>query len=75
VQISRVEASYLTNIPAAPPPLLEGPSRASVIIAEIETDDGIIGYGATGGPLPWSIVEFINRQVHPLPVGAGPHAH
>jgi hypothetical protein len=61
VQISRVEASYLTNIPTTPSPLLDGPSRASVIIVEIETDNGIIDYGATGGPLPWSIVEFINH--------------
>jgi L-rhamnonate dehydratase len=72
VQISRVEASYLTNVPTTPPPLLDGPSRASVIIVEIETDNGIIGYGATGGPLPWSIVEFINRQARPFLLGQDP---
>lgn len=52
MQINRVEASYLTNVPTTPPPLLKEPSRASVIIVEVETDDGIIGYGATGGALP-----------------------
>ena len=67
MQIRRVDASYLTNVPSTPPPFLDGPSPASVIIAEIETDDSIIGYGATGGPIPWSIAEFINRQAAPAP--------
>jgi len=72
MQIARVEASYLTDVPTTPPPLLKEPSRASVIIVEVETDDGIIGYGATGGALPWSIVEFINRQAAPFLTGQDP---
>jgi L-rhamnonate dehydratase len=62
----------LTNIPTSPPPLLEGLSRANTIIVEIETDNGIIRYGATGGSLPWSIVEFVNRQVRPSLIGQDP---
>ena len=72
MQISRIEASYLTNVPITPPPLLHEPSRASVIIVEVETDDGIVGYGATGSGLPWSIVEFINKQAAPLLMGQDP---
>ena len=29
---------------------------------EITTGDSIVGYGVTGGPMPWSIEEFINLQ-------------
>ena len=65
MRIHRVEASYLTNVPSTPLPFLDGPSAAGVITAEIETDDGIIGYGATGGPIPRSIAEFINCQAAP----------
>ncbi|MFC2048234.1 mandelate racemase/muconate lactonizing enzyme family protein [Chloroflexota bacterium] len=66
MKIHRVEASYLTNIPITPPPLLKEPSRATVIIVEVETDNGIVGYGATMGTLPWLTVEFINRQAAPF---------
>lgn len=72
MKIVRVEASYLTNIPTTPPPLLEGPDRARVVIAEVETDDGVIGYGMTGGPWPQSIVEFINHQAKDLLMGQDP---
>ncbi len=72
MQIKRVEASYLTNVPVTPPLLLKEPSRTRVIIVEVETDDGIIGYGATGSPLPWSIVEFINRQAAPFLIDQDP---
>ncbi len=72
MRINRVEASYLTNVPITPPPLLKEPSLASVIIVEVETDDGITGYGVAGNVLPWSIVEFINRQAAPFLTGQDP---
>ncbi len=71
MQIKRVEANYLTNIPITPPPLLKEPSHTSAIIVEIETDNGIIGYGLGGG-MPWSIMEFINRQAAPFLIGQDP---
>ena len=73
MQIRRVEASYLTNVPIAPPPLLNEPSRISfLVIVEIETDNGIIGYGVTGGWLPSPVKEFINREVAPFLIGEDP---
>jgi L-rhamnonate dehydratase len=66
VKIKRVEASYLPEVPVSPLPFLKEPTRSSVIITEIETDTGITGYGATGSPLNWSVVEFINRQIAPF---------
>ncbi len=73
MQIKRVEASYLTNIPIPPLPLLKRPTHTHVIIVEVETDDGIIGYGVTDpGILPWSVVEFINRQAAPFLIDQDP---
>ncbi|MDP2949379.1 MAG: mandelate racemase/muconate lactonizing enzyme family protein [Chloroflexota bacterium] len=72
MKIARIEASYLTNVPITPPPLLKEPNRASVVIVEVETDTGLVGYGATGGMLPWSIVSFINREAAPALVGEDP---
>ncbi len=73
MQIKRIEASYLTNIPIPPLPLLEKPTHSEVIIVEVETDDGIVGYGVGDhGILPWSIVEFINREAAPFLTGQDP---
>lgn len=66
MKIKRVQASYLNDFPITPPFLLKEPSHASVIALEVETDNGIIGYGLNGGAMPWSIVEFINRQAAPF---------
>jgi L-alanine-DL-glutamate epimerase-like enolase superfamily enzyme len=72
LKIKRVEASYLTNIPITPPPLLKEPSRTTALIVEVETDDGIIGYGITKDTLPWSIIEFIHREATPFLIGQDP---
>ncbi len=72
MKIKRVEASYLTNIPITPPPLLKEPSRTTALIVEVETDDGIIGYGITKDTLPWSIIEFIHREAAPFLIGKDP---
>ena len=62
MKIKRVEASYLPAVPVTPLPYLKEPTHASVIIVAIETDNGLTGYGVTGSPLNWSVIEFINRQ-------------
>ena len=70
MKISRVEATYLSDIPITPPPLRKGPSRASVTIVEIETDDGIVGYGkAGGGP---EAVAFVNGRMADFLDGQNP---
>ena len=48
MKISRVEAIHLADIPTDPPPMRELPNRANVTIVEVETDDGLIGYGKAG---------------------------
>ena len=72
MEIRRVEASYLTNVPMTPPPLLDQPTRTGALIVEIETDEGIVGYGSAGRILPWAVVEFINRQAAPFLIGQDP---
>ncbi len=75
MRISRVKASYLANIPIIPPPSLKAhPSCSSgnMVVVEIETDSGIIGYGATGGGFFWSTVEFINREAAFFLMGQDP---
>ena len=70
MKISRVEATYLTDIPIAPPPLRDEPSSASLTIVEIETEDGIVGYGKAGGGA--STVDFINRRAAAFLKGQNP---
>ncbi len=72
MKIKRVEAFYLKGVPTTPPPFLEKPDRADVIITEIETDNGIIGYGQCGWGLTYSIIEFINKDAAPLLIGQDP---
>jgi L-alanine-DL-glutamate epimerase-like enolase superfamily enzyme len=72
MRIARVEASHLANVPTNPPPLLSEPNRASVVIVEIETDDGPTGYGMAGGPALQSVAAFINNQGRELLQGQDP---
>ena len=71
MEIRRVEASYLTHVPFTPPPFLKEPSRGNCVVLEIETDNGIVGYGVTGG-LAHSVVAFINREAAPFLKGQDP---
>jgi len=68
--ISRVEAIPLCHIPTEPPPLRDEPSSASVTIVEIETDDGLIGYGKAGEST--AIVDFINNRAGEFLKGKNP---
>jgi L-rhamnonate dehydratase len=72
MRIVRVEASHLANVPIPPPPLLSDPDRTSVLIVEIETDDGLIGYGMAGGPLLTSIAAFVNTEGREFLLGQDP---
>ncbi|MEK6591822.1 MAG: mandelate racemase/muconate lactonizing enzyme family protein, partial [Pseudomonadota bacterium] len=48
-------------------PLLKNPLRRKIVFCEVETDDGIKGYGLTGGAyLPFSIVTALNREFLPV---------
>lgn len=68
--ISRVEAIRLLDVPTEPPPLREEPSTANVTIVEIETDEGIIGYGKAGeNP---AVSDFINGKAADFLMGKNP---
>ena len=69
--IGRVEAILLDDIPIAPPPVRPGPSRAGVIIVEIETNEGAVGYGISPGPA-WPVAEFVNRVLSDFLHGKDP---
>ncbi len=70
MKITRVEAS-VHNIPINPPLLTETLWRHLVFVV-IESDDGDIGYGLTGGIQHHGIREFINREVAPMLIGRNP---
>lgn len=71
VTISRVEAHYLANIPITPPPFRDLPNTEKTVMVEIETSDGVIGWG-TGGYFHPAMTNFINRYVAPSLIGEDP---
>lgn len=71
MKIARVEAHYIANIPITPPPFRKLPNTEQTILVEIETDDGLIGWGM-GGYLHASMVGFINRYIAPALIGEDP---
>jgi L-rhamnonate dehydratase len=75
VRITRVQATYLPEIPIEAPPYLTGPLRARAVIVQVDTDDGLTGYGMTGEPQFQSIVEFVNTQARELLIGEDPLLH
>ncbi|MDF2995007.1 MAG: Muconate cycloisomerase [Xanthobacteraceae bacterium] len=62
MKIARVEAHHVANIPITPPPFRKLPNVEQTVLVEIETDDGLIGWGM-GGYLHPIMTGFINRQV------------
>jgi L-alanine-DL-glutamate epimerase-like enolase superfamily enzyme len=70
MKITRVEAIHLANIPTDPPPLRDLPNSANVTIVEVETDDGLIGYGKAGESA--ASVELINGRLADFLVGEDP---
>ena len=48
-------------------PLLKEPIRRKAIVCEVETDNGLTGYGLTGGAyLPFAIVTAIEKEFFPV---------
>jgi L-alanine-DL-glutamate epimerase-like enolase superfamily enzyme len=71
MKIARVEAHYLANIPITPPPFRSLPDREQTVMVEIETEDGLVGWGM-GGYFHPSMTAFINRYVAPSLIGEDP---
>ncbi|WP_457090422.1 mandelate racemase/muconate lactonizing enzyme family protein [Microvirga sp. P5_D2] len=71
MKIARVEAHYLDNIPITPPPFRKLPNVERTVMVEIETNDGLVGWGM-GGYFHPSMTNFINNYVAPSLVGEDP---
>lgn len=71
MKIARVEAHYIANIPITPPPFRSLPNTEKTILVEIETEDGLVGWGM-GGYLHPSATAFLNNYVAPELVGEDP---
>ncbi|MDP2949372.1 MAG: mandelate racemase/muconate lactonizing enzyme family protein [Chloroflexota bacterium] len=72
MKISRVEASYLANVPTTPPPYRKEPSKGNMMVLEIETEDGLLGYAPGGVLATPTTVGFINKQMAPALIGQDP---
>jgi L-rhamnonate dehydratase len=70
VTIRSVEAT-LHRVPVEVP-LLAGSREVAVVIVRVESDAGVVGYGAAGTMLQGSVVEFINRELGPFVTGRDP---
>lgn len=56
-------------------PLLTQPIRRKAVLCEVETDDGHVGHGLTGGAyLPFAIATAIEKEFFPLLKGMDPRA-
>jgi L-alanine-DL-glutamate epimerase-like enolase superfamily enzyme len=47
-------------------PLLESDLNRTIVFVRVETDEGISGYGLTGGIQRYGVKEFINRELAPF---------
>ena len=64
LRITSVKAT-VHNVPVKVP-LLERELKTQVVFVEINTDQGITGYGLTGDLQRFGVREFINRQLAPF---------
>ena len=64
LRITSVKAT-MHNVPVKVP-LLEKELKTQVVFVEINTDQGITGYGLTGDLQSFGVREFINRQLAPF---------
>jgi L-rhamnonate dehydratase len=53
------------NIPVHVP-LLEVEMNRPIVFVKVETDEGVVGYGMTGGTQRYAVREFINRELAPF---------
>jgi len=70
MRITNVRAS--THNASIEVPLLDKPVEWSLVFVQVETDEGITGYGITGGGQRLAVKEFINRELGPLLNGKNP---
>jgi len=70
MKITSVQATT-HNIPVHIP-LLEEAMNRPIVFVRIETDEGVTGYGLTGGIQRFGIREFINRELAPFLKGKNP---
>ena len=48
-------------------PLIDHPLSRRIVFCEVETDEGHVGYGLTGGGfLPWSVVTALTKEFLPV---------
>ena len=74
MKITAVEADCYT-VPAKLP-LLDEPVVQTVVIARVETDRQLVGYGFAGAPgMAIATREFINQQLAPALIGMDPRRH
>jgi len=71
MKIARVQAFDLRNIPIQPPPFRKVPDVENIILVSVETDDGLVGWGA-GGYAHAVMADFINRHVAPALLDENP---
>ncbi len=72
MKIARVEAT--THNVMVPVPLLKEPVPRPMVFCQVETDEGITGYGISGPIQRLGVREFINREVAPKVKGMDPLA-
>ena len=70
MQITKVEAT--SHVVPVTVPLLAEPVRWRVVFVRVQTDDGLTGYGVTGGTQRSATVGLINREAGPMVIGKSP---
>ncbi|MDP2856364.1 MAG: mandelate racemase/muconate lactonizing enzyme family protein [Bacillota bacterium] len=70
MKITKVEAAAY-RVPVKVP-LKSKPMHREAVVAHVETDEGLVGYGLTGHILREGVVAFINREAGPFLVGRDP---
>src|SRR5215831_15149184 len=69
MRIARVDAS-LHRVPVDVP--LLPPRWVTVVLVRVETDDGLVGFGAAGGGFPLALVAVIQHEIGAFLTGRDP---
>jgi L-alanine-DL-glutamate epimerase-like enolase superfamily enzyme len=64
MKITRVEAT--THSIPVHIPLLESDLNRTIVFVRVETDEGVTGYGLTGGIQRYGVKELVNRELAPF---------
>jgi L-rhamnonate dehydratase len=70
MRIERIEASLHRMSLATP--LLSETRRVPVVVVRVETDEGLVGFGAAGSQTAPAVLALINRELGPFLVGRDP---